>query len=375
MTGLFVLLALTMTMIALLARLGAFASRVLVVGSGPLARRLVAEMLARPSVRCRIIGVVVDDARSVEPAVAALAAGPLDRLAAVIEELSPDRIVIALADRRGRLPMPELLAARLRGVVVEDGVECYERLTGKIAIEALTPGLLIASRDLRKTHVDLAFGHALSLIVSITAIVLLLPLFAVIAFLIKLDSAGPILFVHDRVGVRGRRVRLFKFRTMRPAEGPTSEWERDNGHRITRVGRVLRRYRLDELPQLINVLRGELNLVGPRPHPVTNFALFSKEIPYYSLRSCVRPGLTGWAQVRQGYANGLEEETEKMRYDLYYIKHMTALLDVRILLRTIWIVLAGREQPSNAPVAAVRPASALWRLSRVRLAPIRTTRT
>ncbi|HMD37019.1 MAG TPA: sugar transferase, partial [Vicinamibacterales bacterium] len=308
-------------------------------------------------------------------AVAALAAGPLDRLAAVIEELAPDRIVIALADRRGRLPMPELLAARVRGVVVEDGVECYERLTGKIAIEALTPGALIASRDFRKTHVDLAFGHALSLIVSITAIVLLLPLFAVIAVLIKLDSSGPVLFVHDRIGVRGRRVPLFKFRTMRPADAPTSEWERDNGHRITRVGRVLRRYRLDELPQLINVLRGELNLVGPRPHPMTNFALFSKEIPYYSLRSCVRPGLTGWAQVRQGYANGLEEETEKMRHDLYYIKHMSAWLDVRILLQTIWTVVAGREQAPAAPLPAVRPASALWRLGRLRLAPIRTTRT
>jgi len=375
MIGLAALLALTMTMIALLARLGAFASRVLVVGTGPLARRLVAEMLARPSVRYRIVGVVVDDAQSVEPAIAALAAGPLERLAAVIEDLAPDRIVISLADRRGRLPMPELLAARIRGVVVEDGVECYERLTGKIAIEALTPSSLIASRDFRKTHVDLAFGHALSLIVSITAIVLLLPLFAAIAMLIKLDSPGPILFVHDRVGARGRRVRLFKFRTMRPADAPTSEWERDNGHRITRVGRVLRRYRLDELPQLINVLRGELNLVGPRPHPVSNFALFSKEIPYYSLRSCVRPGLTGWAQVRQGYANGLEEETEKMRYDLYYIKHMSAWLDVLILLQTIWTVVAGHGQPHVAPLPAVRPASALWRLGRLRLAPIRTTRT
>jgi len=375
MTGLLALTVLTLMMVALLARRGAFASRVLVVGSGRLACRLVAEMLARSCVRCRVVGVVVDDARGVDPAVAALAAGPLDRLATIIDELQPDRVVIALADRRCRLPMPDLLAARVRGVVVEDGVECYERLTGKIAIEALTPSGLIASRDFRKTHLDLAFGHALSLTVSIIATVLLLPLFAAIALLIKLDSPGPVLFVHDRVGVRGRRVPLFKLRTMRPAEGPTSEWERDNGHRITRVGRLLRRFRLDELPQLINVLRGELNLVGPRPHPVSNFALFSKEIPYYSLRSCVRPGLTGWAQVRQGYANGLEEETEKMRYDLYYIKHMSAWLDVRILLQTIWTVIAGRGQLQPAPMPAVRPASALWRLGRFRLAPLRITRT
>jgi lipopolysaccharide/colanic/teichoic acid biosynthesis glycosyltransferase len=161
-----------------------------------------------------------------------------------------------------------------------------------------------------------------------------------------------VFFVHDRVGLRGRRIKLLKFRTMRPADGPTSEWERDNGHRITRVGRWLRRYRLDELPQLINVVRGELNLVGPRPHPVSNVELFTQKIPFYSLRSAVRPGLTGWAQVRQGYANSLEEETEKMRYDLYYIKHMSTWLDLRILLHTVRIVLSGRE--STDPLARLK---------------------
>jgi len=372
MIGLATLLLLLLAMATCLASRGAFASRVLIVGTNPLARRLVVEMLARPSVRHRIAGVVVDDAKAVEPPVTSVVAGPLSRLASIIAELNPDRIVIALTDRRGRLPMPDLLAARVNGVVVEDGVEFYERLTGKIAIEALTPSSLIASRDFRKTHLDLAFGHVLSLLVSVTAVILLLPFLAAIAILIKLDSPGPVFFVHDRVGVRGRRVRLLKFRTMRPAEGPTSEWERDNGHRITRVGRWLRRYRLDELPQLINVLRGELNLVGPRPHPVSNFALFSKEIPYYGLRSCVRPGLTGWAQVRQGYANGLDEETEKMRYDLYYIKHMSAWLDLRILFQTIRIVLAGREHP---PVAVAAGGATAWIPERIRLAVARTTRT
>jgi len=176
--------------------------------------------------------------------------------------------------------------------------------------------------------------------------------------------------VHDRIGFRGRRVRLLKFRTMRSAEGPTSEWTGDNGHRITRVGRWLRRYRLDELPQLINVLRGELNLVGPRPHPVSNFALFSKEIPYYSLRAVVRPGITGWAQVRQGYANSLGEETEKMRHDLYYIKHMSAWLDLRILCHTVGIVLAGHESPAPAP----RPLSPS-RLEWLRVAAVLAART
>jgi len=138
---------------------------------------------------------------------------------------------------------------------------------------------------------------------------------------------------------------------MREATGPTSEWERDNGDRITRVGRWLRKYRLDELPQLINVLRGDLNLVGPRPHPISNVPLFSQHIPYYAIRALVRPGLTGWAQVRQGYANGLEEETEKMRYDLYYIKHMSIALDARILLETIRTVVTGHTGARD-----VRPA-------------------
>jgi lipopolysaccharide/colanic/teichoic acid biosynthesis glycosyltransferase len=239
--------------------------------------------------------------------------------------------------------MRELLAATVDGVAVEDGVDCYERLTGKIAIEALTPSGLIASPLFRKSHYDLVFGHALSIVVAASALAVLSPLFGLLALLIKLDSPGPVFFLHDRVGLRGRRFRLLKFRTMRPSDGPTSEWARDNGHRITRVGRWLRRYRIDELPQLINVVRGELNLVGPRPHPVSNFELFTQNIPFYSLRSAVRPGVTGWAQVRQGYANSLEEETEKMRYDLYYIKHKSAWLDLRILLQTVGIVLSGRE--------------------------------
>ena len=136
---------------------------------------------------------------------------------------------------------------------------------------------------------------------------------------------------------------------MHPAAAPTSEWVRDNTHRITRVGKWLRRCRLDELPQLINVVRGEMNLIGPRPHPASNFELFMQSIPYYSLRAVVRPGLTGWAQVRQGYANGLEEETEKMRYDLYYIKHMSVWLDLRILFDTVKTVLSGRGSgPADA---------------------------
>jgi lipopolysaccharide/colanic/teichoic acid biosynthesis glycosyltransferase len=143
---------------------------------------------------------------------------------------------------------------------------------------------------------------------------------------------------------------------MHPTSAPPSEWARDNLYRVTRFGRWLRRFRLDELPQLVNVLRGDMNLIGPRPHPACNAPLFAARIPYYSLRTVVRPGITGWAQVRYGYANGLEEETEKMRYDLYYVKHQSIWLDLRILLDTARAVAGGRMAHAPRVIGAAEPA-------------------
>ncbi|HET6465058.1 MAG TPA: sugar transferase, partial [Nitrospiria bacterium] len=255
-----------------------------------------------------------------------------------------------------QLPVRDLLEARLHGVVVEDGVKVYERLAGKLAIESLMPNNLIFQKDFRKSEILLVFRRAFSLIAAAFGLVLALPLMGVIALLIKLDSAGPVLFIQERVGLMGRNFLLLKFRTMRPVNGKTSEWVRDNGNRITRVGKWLRKFRLDELPQLVNVLLGDMDLVGPRPHPVSNFRLFvvvlrnapdcGIAIPYYSLRSAVRPGITGWAQIRYGYANDLEEEIEKIRYDLYYIKHMSLWFDLRIIFDTVKIALLGRGSES-----------------------------
>src|SRR2546425_860128 len=224
--------------------------------------------------------------------------------------------------------------------------------TGPLAIESVSPGALAFSRDFSTARAHQVLARALSVAVAAAGLILFAPLMALVALVIKLGSRGPVLFVQDRAGLGGRPFRLLKFRTMHPVDGPTSEWARDNDRRITRAGRWLRKFRLDELPQFINMLRGDMNLVGPRPHPLSNFELFSGTVPYYWLRSLVRPGVTGWAQVRYGYANNLEEETEKMRYDLYYIKHRSFLLDVRILLDTARVVLLGRgaesaESPSG----------------------------
>ena len=263
-----------------------------------------------------------------------------------------------MTERRGRLPVRHLLDARARGILIEDGVEMYERLTGKLAIESLTPSNLIFSKAFRKSALEIAIGRAISLAVAVTGVVVLAPLLVMIALVIKLDSPGPVLFVQNRVGLGGRPFRLLKFRSMQPTASAASEWVRDNGDRITRVGKWLRKIRLDELPQFWNIIRGDMNLVGPRPHPVSNFELFAENIPYYSLRAVVRPGVTGWAQIRHGYANNLEEETEKMRYDLFYIKHLSVRLDLRILFDTVKIVVFGRGAVAADAYASMAPAEA-----------------
>lgn len=317
-----------------------FVERILILGASPLAHRIIEEIDAQPHFRYSVVGVVDDSVG--DPPSGCPFLGPLARLGKIIDEIHPNRIVVALSDRRGRLPLGQLLEARLRGVTVEDGVAVYEHLTKNLAIEWLNPSSLIFSSDFRKSRSDLALRRAVSLAASAVGLVGLAPLLGLIAVAIKLDSPGPVLFVHERAGQHGRRFKLLKFRTMRPVTGESSEWVRDNGDRITRLGKWLRKYRLDELPQFVNIFCGHMNLVGPRPHPISNFELFTERIPYYSLRSTVRPGVTGWAQIRYGYANSLEEETEKMRYDLYYIKHLSLWFDLRILFDTVKIVLFGR---------------------------------
>ena len=320
--------------------------RVLILGSGSLARNLI-EAIEAGSPRWTIAGVAVDQLREGEPPAFPLT-GSLDHLGDMVRSVHPDRILVALEDRRGRLPVDRLLESKLGGVLIEDGVEVHERLTGKLAIESLRPSALIYSRDFRWRPFERTVARTLSFLTALVGLVVTAPLSGLIAMLIRLDSAGPVFFMQERVGKKGRRFRLIKFRTMHPAGAAHSEWAADNEERITRVGRWLRRLHLDELPQFVNVLRGDMNLVGPRPHPVSNFDLFTANIPYYPLRSTVRPGLTGWAQIRFGYANNLEEETEKMRYDLYYLKHRSLWLDIRILIRTAWILVAGSAPESAA---------------------------
>jgi len=325
--------------------------RIVILGCGPMTVKLLEDIEAIEG-GLDVVAGVIDDRHLPEPWASRIPwLGVPAQLGEIVAAVRPARIVVAVADRRDRLPLQLLLESRVRGIIVEDSMEFYERLTGKMAIEELKPSALIHSAGFHNHGAAETTARVVSLVVAAIGLMLSAPLLAVIAIAIKLDSRGPVLFVQQRAGRNGQPFRLLKFRTMRPCDEPGSEWARDNEHRITRVGRWLRRFRLDEVPQLVNVLRGEMNLVGPRPHPTSNHEIFSQRIAYYLLRSTVRPGVTGWAQVRYGYANNLEEETEKMRYDLYYIKNRSLWLDSRILLHTVLVVLGGQG------AAAVRPES------------------
>ncbi len=322
----------------------AFADRVLILGTGPLARTLIQEIEAQPHYRYTIVAVASEAGAGDEAPLAYPMVGPLERLDKVIEDIRPDRIVVALAERRGRLPMRQLLEAEAHGVVVEDGLETYENLTGKLAIETLTPSFLIFSGAFRKSRLLLAARRVISLAVAAFGLVVTAPLMLLIAVAIRLGSGSPIFFLDERAGRGGRPFHLIKFRTMRDqTEGDVhSVWQRDDAARVTRVGRWIRKLRLDELPQFWNILKGDMDLVGPRPEMLRNVKTMTEHIPYYSLRHVVRPGLTGWAQVRYGYSVSLEQVTEKMRHDLFYIKHLSLWFDLRILVDTVKIVLFGR---------------------------------
>jgi exopolysaccharide biosynthesis polyprenyl glycosylphosphotransferase len=350
----------------------AVAEGVLILGVSPIAAKLIEELEeleARGDRQFRLIGAVDDSTNGTRaPGVTPLL-GRLDQFSQIIAVTRPRRIVIAMSDRRGRIPEGALLESRFRGVMVEDAVDFFERITGKLAIESLRPSSLILSdgfrhADFRRSHLWEAVRRIGSVAVASVALALLAPVLALIALAIKLDSAGPVFFVHERVGRGGRPFGLIKFRTMSFQQGKsTSEWVNDNADRITRVGKWLRRFRIDEIPQLINVVRGEMDFVGPRPHPASNYQLFLENIPYYGYRAMVRPGITGWAQVRYGYANDLQQETEKMRYDFYYIKHRCLRLDVRIAFETLGVLFFDRrsyqEVRRRMPTAAWSDVNAL----------------
>ena len=322
-------------------RLRPFVENILVLGQSHLANAVTEEMRKRRRYRILDLMEPGEPGRVFKDGVPFV--GSLDRGLRTIPRTH--RIVVALSERRGRLPIEALLDAKRQGVAIEDAVHLYERLTGKLALDQLQPSHLIFAPELGRKSLHTVLLRVLSVLLAAAGLVVCAPFFALIALLIKWDSPGSVFFLHERIGKDGRKFSLVKFRTMDAVVPSKSEWVRDNGHRITSVGRWLRKYRLDELPQLFNVVMGHMNLIGPRPHPASNYHLFMRNIPFSAFRATVLPGITGWAQVRYGYANDLQEEIEKMQYDMYYIKYHSLRLDVEIMIRTIAVIILGSESP------------------------------
>jgi exopolysaccharide biosynthesis polyprenyl glycosylphosphotransferase len=323
-----------------LAKREPFAERVVIMGTGALAQALAEQIRGRADLALTLVGFTGDPT----PSAPGPWLGGYARIREIVARHRPDRIVVAVPDRRGNLPIAALLACRVRGVRIEEGTEAYERFTRRLAVESLTPSALVFGDGFGVSPAQLALKRALSIIVALVGLVIATPVIAVIALAITLESEGPVFFVQDRIGLGGRPFRVLKFRTMRAAK-PAADgvWGRDNDSRVTRVGAFLRTYRLDEIPQFINILRGDMSLVGPRPEMVENVATFSATIPFYDLRHEVRPGLTGWAQVKAGYSMSTAEVTRKLCYDLYYIKHLSVAFDLRILFDTVKFVLSGKR--------------------------------
>lgn len=267
-----------------------------------------------------------------------------EKLTELAKTHEADGVVVALAERRATLPVQALLELRLSGITVEDGTAFLERISGKIELDQLNPSWLIFSEGFKiGPRYDFS-RRVISVAVSMSLLVLLLPLIPLTALLIKITSKGPVLYRQARVGRNGVIFNCYKFRTMRAnAEADTgATWASDGDPRITRLGRWLRFSRLDEIPQLWNVLRGDMAFCGPRPERPEFVQWLTQEIPYYLLRHSVRPGITGWAQVNYKYGNSVQDAKEKLKYDLFYIKNASISLDLLICFRTIKTVLLGR---------------------------------
>jgi sugar transferase (PEP-CTERM system associated) len=321
-------------------------TNLLVLGTGNLAREAVREILRHPELGIKVIGFVDEDPNLVGVSIVnPKVVGLYQDLPHLVAKHNIDRIVVGLQDRRGKLPIKELLDFKTRGIAIEDATTFYERVAGKIPIENLKPSWLVFNSGFAVSKRILTEKRIFSLIVSFVLLLVTSPVLILAMILVKLDSKGPIFYKQERVGQDGRSFMLVKFRSMRQdAEkntGPVwSSGLADN--RVTRVGRLLRRTRIDELPQFYNVLCGDMSLVGPRPERPHFVQQLSEEIPYYPLRHVIKPGITGWAQINYGYACTLEHTVEKLQYDLFYIKNMSWILDVLIVFETVKTVLVKK---------------------------------
>ena len=322
-----------------------FGEKILIVGSGPLAVEVAREMLDRPDAGYRIAGFVGSDPELLgKSLINPKVIGLTSELEDVVARENIDRIIVAMGERRGQLPTNELLQLSLTGKVnIEEGASFYERVTGRVSLNMIRPSWLIFSSRGRQARIAGIARNVVHRLVALVGGLMSLPIALVTAILIKLDSTGPVLYRQERVGKNGASFTVLKFRSMRTdAEKAGPVWASEQDDRTTRVGRIIRKLRIDEIPQFWNIIRGEMDFVGPRPERPHFVSQLAQEIPYYQQRHLIAPGLTGWAQIKYPYGASIEDARQKLQYDLYYIKNQSLILDAIILFETIKIIVFGR---------------------------------
>ena len=319
-----------------------FTEGVLLIGSGELCQKILDAVNDRRDCGYKMLGLIYTNSTSALTVRCEIPVYKVnENLSQLAKSLKAKKIIVAVDQRRGSLPMRELLRCRMRGIKIVEAGSFYEKLTGKILVEKIHPSWFIFSDGFRTSKHACFLKRFFDVVLAGLGLICISPLAGIIALAIKLDSAGPVIFKQERCGKGERTFNLHKFRSMiHNAEkqcGPV--WSHENDWRVTRVGRILRKYRLDEIPQMWNVLKGDMSFVGPRPERPEFVQKLKEIIPYYPERHNVKPGITGWAQISYGYGASVEDALEKLEYDLFYIKNISVLMDLMIVLRTIKVVL------------------------------------
>lgn len=326
---------------------GLFDQKIIILGSSDTAKTIASEIQERKDCGYNIAAVISKNKWQENPIsskVDYISQDEFSGICDIARQKGVRKIIVALKEKRGRFPVKELLKCRVSGIEVLEGNSFFEMLTGKLIVEEINPSWLIFSNGFQKTIIRKLLKRLTDLVISTIMLILLSPLITLVAILIKLDSKGPVLFSQERVGQNHKPYMVHKFRSMiadaEKYSGPV--WAQDNDPRITRMGHIMRKTRIDEIPQLWNVLKGEMSFVGPRPEREHFVKKLTEQIPYYGERFTVKPGLTGWAQVSYGYGASVDDAIEKLNYDLFYIKNMSILMDFMIVARTIKTVLFGK---------------------------------
>jgi sugar transferase (PEP-CTERM system associated) len=316
----------------------------LLVGGSPVLEEIAQFIVDHPEKGLSVAGYVDDFHESGFQLPGARVLGPMANLRKVVDNTQPNRIVVGMFERRNRLPVTDLLGLRFAGHIIEEASTAYERVCGRICLNELRPSHLIYTGELGPGRTVLLYQRTTNFAAALIGIILTFPIMLIAALVVRFTSPGPILYRQVRVGLNGALFTLQKFRSMRAdAEAGTGAvWASKDDPRTTSVGRILRQLRIDELPQLFNVLKGEMAIVGPRPERPEFVKTLSERIPYYQQRHAVLPGITGWAQINYKYGDTLEDTVTKLEFDLYYIKNMSSGLDLYIIFHTLKAMLLSR---------------------------------